>query len=256
MDEDAVGADACLAAGAEFGGDEPLDRGLDVGVFENDKGCVATEFEAGFLNGLGAFGVQVFADGGGAGEAEVFDKFVVAELVADRWGLFGACGDDVEDSWGPASPFEEFGEGNGAEWCLGSRLADGCVACCDGGTDFARDHGDWGVPWCDCRDHALRLSDGEDAIVATGCRDGFTKCAFDGALEPVKKTNSVGDGGEGLCERLPEFQGTDCSEVVLVGPDQVCPASDEPSPLAVRRFLVLVERFLGSFNGQAGISAV
>ena len=54
LHEDPVRADAGLAAVAELGGHQPVDRGVEVGIVEDDEGRVAAEFERELLQRVGA----------------------------------------------------------------------------------------------------------------------------------------------------------------------------------------------------------
>ena len=54
LHQDPVGADAGLAGIAIFRGDGTLDRGLDIGVVEDDERRVAAEFKRQFVDCAGA----------------------------------------------------------------------------------------------------------------------------------------------------------------------------------------------------------
>jgi hypothetical protein len=51
LDEDAIGADARLPVVAKLGEDGPVHRGVEVGVVEDEKGCVAAELQREPLQG-------------------------------------------------------------------------------------------------------------------------------------------------------------------------------------------------------------
>jgi hypothetical protein len=92
----AVGADAGLAGVAVLGGDGALDRGVEVGVVEDDEGRVAAELQRELLH-VSAHCCISTADLGGAGEGQLAHDRVGGHLAAD---LAGAAGDDAEHALG------------------------------------------------------------------------------------------------------------------------------------------------------------
>ncbi len=99
LDVDPVGADAGLAGVAELARDRALDRGVDVGVVEDDQGRMAAELHADLLDRVGALLEQDLADLGRAGERQLAHGIVAGQLAAD---LPGTAGDDVEHALGDA----------------------------------------------------------------------------------------------------------------------------------------------------------
>jgi hypothetical protein len=59
---EAVGADAGLAIVTELGNECPLDCGVEVGIVQDNEGCVAAQFKAEFLDGGRALRHQLGAD--------------------------------------------------------------------------------------------------------------------------------------------------------------------------------------------------
>ena len=108
LDIDPVGADAGLAGVAELARDRALDRGVDVGVVEDDQGRWPPSSMLDLLDRVGALLEQDLADLGRAGEGELAHGIeLLVELAAD---LPGTAGDDVEDALGDTGALAELGQ--------------------------------------------------------------------------------------------------------------------------------------------------
>ncbi|MNS98286.1 hypothetical protein D3C72_1326500 [compost metagenome] len=71
MHVDPVRADAGLAAVAELGRHQAVDRGVEVGIVEHDERCIAAQFQRQLLQRRGGFTRQMLAHRRGAGEGDL-----------------------------------------------------------------------------------------------------------------------------------------------------------------------------------------
>ena len=104
LDQDAVGADAGLPAIAEFGGDCPFDRQIDIGIVEHDERRIAAQLEAEPLDAVRRPLHKQRADAGGSGERDFAHGLVGHQLLADL--PRHAC-DDVNDTRRDAGPLRQ-----------------------------------------------------------------------------------------------------------------------------------------------------
>ncbi|GAB5463993.1 MAG: hypothetical protein HoeaKO_40840 [Hoeflea alexandrii] len=81
---DPVGADAGLAVVAVFRDHRAFDRGIEIGVVEDDERRIAAKLHRGLLDLVCGLAHQDPADFGRAGKRDLADLVVGAEFLADR----------------------------------------------------------------------------------------------------------------------------------------------------------------------------
>ncbi|MNX91558.1 hypothetical protein D3C86_1236460 [compost metagenome] len=162
LDENAVGADAGLAAIAEFRNESAFNGEIEIGIVENDEGRIAAQFQRQSLYAVGGATHQKRTDAGGAGEGNLAHRLVRHDFVAD---FRRHAGDDVDDTCGNAGSFGEYAERQGGIGCEFRWLDDHGTAGCECGRDLAGDHGVREVPWRDDAANADRLLQHHDAPV-------------------------------------------------------------------------------------------
>src|SRR5258708_519806 len=222
LDEDAVGADAGLAGVAILGGDGAFDGGIEVGVFKNDEGGVAAEFERKLFDRSRTLRHQDFPDLRGASERKLANDGIGSEFGAD---FFGGAGDDVEHAFGDASALGEFGEGQCGEGSLGGGLDDYGAAGSERGAGLAGDHGEREIPRGDAGDHADGLLDDDDAFIGLVLGNGVAVDALGFFTEPFEEGGGVGNFALGFGEGLALLEGHEAGEIVLILHHQVEPAA-------------------------------
>ena len=99
---------AALAVVEEDGVGRAVDGGVEIaGVFENDVGRFAAEFEADFLKISGSGANDDLADFGRAGERDLVHVVMSGKRGA---GCFAKAGDDIDDAFGQAGFEQKFAE--------------------------------------------------------------------------------------------------------------------------------------------------
>ena len=168
---DAVGADAGLAHVAELRDHRALDRGIEIGVVEDDERRVAAELEADLLHRRGRLAHQQLADLGRAGEGR---------RSAPRDGRSAPrrsrCALPVTTLRTPGGMPARSASTASASAVSGVSLAGLHHHRAAGGerrADLARDHRGREIPRRDRRDDADRLADDDDAGVGAVARDGL-----------------------------------------------------------------------------------
>ena len=96
--EHAVGADAGLAAVAEFGGHQAFDGGFKVGIFEHDEGRIPAKLQRELLERVGRAASQVLAYRRRASEGDFSHPCVVKPDVNYFRCVFARCCHDVQHS--------------------------------------------------------------------------------------------------------------------------------------------------------------
>ena len=110
----------------EDGAGRAGDGGVEIGVFEDDVGRFAAEFERDLLQVAGRGVNDELADFGGSGEGDLVDIVVRGERCA---GGFAEPGDDVDDAIREAGFLNEFAEKQRGERRLLGRLEDDGASC-------------------------------------------------------------------------------------------------------------------------------
>jgi hypothetical protein len=163
LHQEAVGADAGLAGVAVFGDQSAVDRGIEIGIVENDEGRVAAQFQRQLLDGRRALRHQQAADFGRTGERQLAHDGAGAQLAANGRRV---AGDDIENAW-PANrrarPARPAPAPSAAS--LG-RLDDHRAAGGQRRGDLAGDHGEREIPRRDRRADADRLLDDSRRVLA------------------------------------------------------------------------------------------
>ncbi len=143
---DPVRADARLARVAELADHRAGDRGVQVGVVEDEERRVAAELERDLLDLSGALRHQQLADLGRAGEAELAHDRVRGQLAADQRRVGRRSGDDREDAARDAGALGELDQRERRERRLLGGLDDHRAARGERGGGLAGDHRGGEVP--------------------------------------------------------------------------------------------------------------
>ena len=250
LHQHAVRADAGLAGVAVLGNHRTLDRGVEVGVIEDDKGRVAAQFHRGLLHGFGTLGLQHLAHRGGTGEGQLAHDGVAGELAADRR---GAAGDDIQHACGNARALCQYRHGKGRQRCLAGGFDHDAAARGQGRCRLARDHGIGEVPGGDRGDHAHRLLDADNAPVRRGPRNDIAVDTLGFLAEPLDERGAVGHFAARFCQHLALLGGHDTGEVLLVFHHQVEPLAQNLRALFCRHDLPAVHGGLRGFDRAPGL---
>ena len=210
---DAVGADAGLAHVAELGDDRALDRGVDIGVVEDDERRVAAELEPDLLHRSRRLAHEELADLGRAGEAEKRTACMLAHRLADRRRV---SGHEVEHAGGHAGAQRELAERERGQRRLGRGLGDHRAADRERRRDLAGDHGGGKVPRRDRRHDADRLPDHDDARIGAEGRIDLAVDALGLLGEEFDEAGGVVDLAPRLGQRLALLAGHDEGDVVAI----------------------------------------
>ncbi len=151
LDEDARARVAALARRVVDGVDRARDRGVEVGVREEDVRALATELERDALHRLRAEPHDLRARPRRACERDLVDSRVRDEMRARGRAV---TRDDVDHACGDADLHGELGEAECAERRGGVRLEDDRAAGGQGRRELPRGHHEGVVPGDDLRDHA------------------------------------------------------------------------------------------------------
>ncbi len=144
VDVEAVGGGAGLAHVAHLGDHRALDRGIEVGVVEDDERGVAAELHHRLDDVLRGGGDQLPPDLGRAGEGDDADAQVLEHLADHR--ARAARGDDVDDARRHARLLEDRHQGQRGQRRLRGRLEDDGAAGGERRADLARRHRGGEVP--------------------------------------------------------------------------------------------------------------
>src|SRR5215212_3283448 len=242
-DVEAVGGGARLADVAHLGEHGTLDRGVDVGVVEDEERGVTAELHGDAQELLCRLGDELAPHLGRAREREL-----AGARVGDKRShraTRGGASYHVQDAAREAGLLQDPGEGEHGEggllgWLHHHRAAGG-----DGGPDLARPHRHRKVP----RRYEEAGADGllhrEHAPGARG-RDGVAALDANGFLrEPAEELGGVGDLRLRLRYRLAHLEGHQEGELVGALHYFLEGAAEDLSPLARRRLAPLGLRLIG-----------
>ena len=249
---DAVGADAGLAGVAVLGDHRAFDRGVEIGVVEDDERRIAAEFQRELLDRVGALAHQQAADLGRAGEGELAHQRVARHLAAD---LAGRAGQHRQQALGHAGALGQFGERQRRERRLRRRLDDHRATGRQRRAGLAREHRGREVPRRDRRGGADRLLDRQDAPVAQRRRNGVAIDAARFVGEPLDERCGVGDLALGFGQRLALLGGHDQRQVVGVGQHQVVELAQDGGAFLGRHVAPGLLRLVGGGDGAFGLGA-
>jgi len=226
--EEPVRGRAGLAHVAHLRDHRPVDRGVDVGVVEDQERRVAAELHADPLELVGGLLHQQPAHAGRAGEADLAQPVVGLERLAELAGVLG--GHHVEHAGREAGLGEDPGQGQHRQGCLGGRLHHHGAAGGDRGTDLAGAHRQREVPRRDEQAGTHGLLDGQQPAAAGG---GLHPAAVDPDRllgVPPEELGAVRHLALGLLDRLAHLEAHQVAELVgalddhLEGPAQDLPA--------------------------------
>ena len=226
--EEAVGADAGLAHVAELRGERALDRGVEIGVVEDDERRVAAQLQPDLLHRAGGLAHQELADFGRAGEADEAHRRMLAHRLADRR---RAAGEQVEDAGGHPGALRQFAEGERGERRGVGGLDHRRAADRDRRRHLAGDHRGGEVPRRDRRDDADRLLDHENARIGAEGRVDLAVDALGLLGEELDERGGVVDLAARFGERLALLAGHDQRDVVAIGDDELEPAPEDRAAL-------------------------
>ncbi len=164
LNVDALGAEADLSAIGEARAHHALDRLVEIGVGEHERGILAAEFERHLPDAERRLAHDRLARAGLAGEGDAVDERMLGEELAGRVGPEAM--NDVVDAFRDAGRIHHLAEQGRGERRLLGRLDDDRVAAGERRTDLPGHQKKREVPRRDHRDHAL----------------GFSKAVVDGAL--------------------------------------------------------------------------
>ena len=225
---DAVGAHAGLPSVAEFAGNRAGDGGIEIGIVEHDKRCVAAQLHRGFFDGGSTLRLQLAADGGGAGKAEFFHRIAFGEHAAD---FARRASDHVEYARRNTGTFGQGGDGQCGKWRLRGWTDDEGAAGSQRGRGFARDHGVGEIPRSNRGAHADRLLEHHNTLVGCGAGDGVAVHAFGFFGIPFDVGRAVGNFAARLGQRLALLQCEQGGEFLLRLHHQIKPTAQDLAAL-------------------------
>ncbi len=224
LHEKAVGADAGLAGIAILRGDRAFHGALQVGVVENQERRIAAKLHRHLLHGRGRLGDQDLADFGGAGEGDLLDQRMLAQLVADF-----ACSTrhHIDRALREADFLAQRAPGQTRIRRLRGRLHHRRTAGRQRRANLARQHGGREVPRRDRGNHASRLLGHQDAPVSPGRRHDIAI----GAARFFGKPQHVSGGRThlalGFRQRLALFKRQQFGQRILIVHDRVMQLAQE-----------------------------
>ena len=215
-----VAALALVEVGAE---DDLLQRGVEVGVGEDDLRVLAAQLEADLLEILGGCQGDHPADSGGAGEG----GHLGAGMTRQPGAHVPAAVNQVHGSGRQSFFVQELHEPGGCAGCEVARLHHGGAADGQGERQFLGDDQQREVPWGDHPDDADRLFDGDGEVVGAET----VVCVSVGVLGEgggvVPDRGGTGHLVPGLRDRLAGLQRLDQGKVVSFGFDPGRDATQE-----------------------------
>ena len=154
LDEEPAAGGADLARVEERAGDDVVDRGVEVGVGEDDVGALAAELEGDLLHVDRGAAEQGPPGLDAAGQRDQVDVRAVRQRLADP-----AAGpeNEVDDAFRNAGFLQEMGQADRRQWCHVGRLHDDGVAGRERRGDLPAHLEEWIVPRPDEPAHADRL---------------------------------------------------------------------------------------------------
>ncbi len=247
---DAVDAHAGLPGVAVLGLHRALDRLVEVGVVEDDERRVTAQLQGHLLDAGRALGHQLGAHFGGAGEGDLAYRRVAREFVTD---ITGRAGDHAEHAPGNPGTLGQRGQRQCGKRCLRSRLEHHGATGRQRRAGLAGDHRRGEVPRRDCRSHADRLLDHDDALVGLVPGDGVAVHPLGLFGEPLDEGRRVGDFTLGFGQRLALLERHQAGQVVLVLHDQLEPAAQRLRALLGGQIAPGRQRTFGRLDGTTGL---
>ena len=165
LHQDAVGADAGLAGVAVFRGDRALDRGIDIGVVEDDERRVAAQFQRRFFTVAAHCAISNLPIS--VEPVKVSLRTIGFEVISPPISV-AEPGDDGEHALRHAGALGQFAQRQRRKRRLGRRLEHHRAAGGQRRAGLARDHRRREIPRRDRGAHADRLLDDDDALVGRG----------------------------------------------------------------------------------------
>ena len=224
LHQETVRADAGLTGIAVLGDQRPLDRGIEVGIVENDEGCIPPQLQGELFHGAGTFGHQFLADHGGAGEGDLAHQRVGGHLPPDQGGRSGYHGEDaVRDS----RAFGEFRQGQRRVGGGGGGFHHHGAASSQRRRRLPGDHRRREVPGGDRRADPDRLLKDDDPLVALMLRDDVAVDPLPLLGEPLDERCSVDGLAARFGQRFPLLRRHQHGKVFLVLQNEVAPAPQD-----------------------------
>ena len=243
---DPVGADAGLAVVAEFAQHRAFDRGVEIGIVEDDERRVAAQFHRTFHHLVGGLAQQDAADLGRAGEGELAHLGVLAEFLAGGRG--GAGRHHVEHAGRNAGAFGQHRQHDGRQRGFLRGPRDKGAAGRQRRRRLAGDHRIGEVPRRDRGRHADGLLDHGDALVALVAGDGFAIDALGLFGEELDEGGAVMDLAHCLGFGFALFGGQDDAQVLGIFGHQVEPLAQQVRPFLAGQRRPLFLRGIGGVD--------
>ena len=152
LHEQARASAADLALVEPDGVDDGVDGGVEIGRVEDNDRRLAAELERHLNAQPGGLAPEQLANSGGAGEGDLIDARVVAEVAAHLAG----SREDVDHAGRHAGLRHDLGEEDGRQGRVGGRLEHNAVAHRQSRSDLPREHEQGKVPRDDLPDDAKR----------------------------------------------------------------------------------------------------
>ncbi len=240
MDDDPRARHAGLAGRGEHTADDPIGRGVEVGVVENDLRRFAAQLERDAGEVLGGGVRDQLADRGRAGEGDLVHAGMTDQRGSD---LRSPAGEDVEHARRETRLLDKSGQRERAYGRIVARLRDHGAPGRQGRRELPRQQEQRRVPRHDRRDHTERLVAGVHEEVRLVSRDHL---ALDLVSKPGEVVEPLGQRRHLAChlaQQLAVVLGLQFRESVGVARDQVGQPAQQPTavgrgvpaPLAVER---------------------
>jgi len=171
---------------------------------------------------------------GGPGEAEVADRIVGAQFLADGDAVGAVGGQHAQHAGRHAGAHGELGGGQRGERRVFGGLDDDRAAGGQRWRDLARNHCQREIPRRDRRAHADGLAQHQQAAIVVEGRQGLAVDALGLFGEPFDEAGRIGDLAAGLAKRLALLGRQQPSQVVLVRQQQVEPFAQDGAALLDR----------------------
>ncbi len=209
---------------------EPLHRGLEVGVGQDDVRALAAELERHPLQRPAALGADLAAHGGRAGEGHLVD----AGVVDQRRPRLAVAGEHVYRALREAGLKRQLAEAKAGQRRLLGGLEDQRTAGRQGRGDLPHRHQQRKVPRDDLRAHAHRLAQRVDEQVAARGRDRLALDLRRPARVVAQVRHRGGDVALGRRQRLAVVERLELGELLAVCLDQLGERVHQPGALGRR----------------------
>ena len=205
MDDEAVSSGASFTDVAHLGAHCAFDGLVNVGVFKDNKWCVAAELHGGAQNVICSSLEQRLAHWGRTGE-----RYLAQTGVCHDWAGDCRCrvaADNVENACWQTSIDHRLSEVLRGQWGELCSLQYHGAASRYSWSNLARCHCQWEVPWSNQQAWTNWLAAGNHVEGAFRSWEGtavITDCFLS---EPAQEFAAVGDLAAGFSQRLAHFQG-------------------------------------------------